>query len=478
MLVTKEFAALASASKDKKMCGNCSVFSMKLLQLEESLKGYEENLAKAQIELEHSKVIQEQQRLLFDKRVEDFRTASMKDGQEGMKDKEVSELKQEVRQRDQLLAKAKKLVSVLSEELAEKTREVKNLKQNNFEQVLQENEKLKEKIKDLENVKEAQKNDSFSFDTESFGSKVVKSHEKDYQKLENDLIFMSNQLDYTQTTLKNVCDENSRLKEILTNVESKLASSIQENLNFAEKVQNLEQILHESQKRQYQVENEMQELVRSNRSSLSKDDFSKLISQRESFFNELTSQMLRKTHRRHRHSSHVRDMYEFVEAVKTEVKSGKEPNSNLSKESLTIFKDFQCWYRTHKFDPKRKFLSEILLILLTNTKGKVKSHLETLANDFPDLEYEQIEEKLIKSLKIALIFKVEVLAKIKEMSAGLKLGIESIEIVCSKILELKLSVKEDDMEKIVDLALEFLKGFAKERVADYENSCEVMNMVL
>ena len=289
---------------------------------------------------------------------------------------------------------------------------------------------------------------------------------------------MSNQLDYTQSTLKNVCDENSRLKELVSNLESRLNLVLNENQDLQTKLQSLDSALADSQKRQYQVENEMQELVRSSRSSLSKDDFSKILSQRESVITELTSQMIRKTHRRHRHSSHVRDLYEFVEAIKTEVKSGKELNAGLNKESLTIFKDFQCWYRTHKFDPKRKFLYEVLLVLVTCSKGKVKARFESLANEFSDLDYEDIEKKLIKYLKIALLVKVEVLAKVKELSAGLKVGIDSIEIVCSKITELKISLKEEDMEKVVDLALEFLKGFAKERIGDYECCCEVMKMVL
>ena len=477
MLVTKDHSKSLSPIKDQKSCENCSIFAFKIMQLEEDIKLQIERVSKLQIELEHSKVIQEQQKLLYEKRVEDSRSSSIIDTTNDS-NKEIQTLKLEVKQRDHLLSKAKKLVSVLNEELAKKSKEFQELEHVNIEELLIENERLKNKLKELEAPKETLKNDSFSFDTESFGSKVVKSNEKESQKLENDLIFMSNQLDYTQSTLKNVCDENSRLKELVSNLESRLNLVLMENQDLLTKVQSLDSALADSQKRQYQVENEMQELVRSSRSSLNKDDFSKILSQRESVITELTSQMIRKTHRRHRHSSHVRDLYEFVEAIKTEVKSGKELNAGLNKESLTIFKDFQCWYRTHKFDPKRKFLYEILLVLVTSSKGKVKNRFENLANEFSELDYEDIEKKLIKYLKIALLVKVEVVAKVKELSAGLKVGIDSIELVCSKITELKISLKEEDMEKVVDLALEFLKGFAKERIGDYECCCEVMKMVL
>lgn len=490
MLVKREFRKSVSPSKDVTACENCSKFTLKILQLEEDLKSQEESQKKLQIELEHSKIIQDQQRLLYEKRIDDMKQNPYPDPSPTSpsalnKDKKIQSLNLEVKQRDSLLTKAKKLVTILSEELSEKTTEIEQLHRLVQSDQQAENKKLKEKIQELENLKDCQKNESFSFDTESFGSKVLKNNEKDslVQKLESDLNFLGNQLELAQKTLKGTCDENSRLKDLIFSLEERISDLTKEREEGSQAIFELESSLDQSKKRQFQLEAELQNMLRSNRSSLSVEDFNKIMSQKESVICELTSQVLKKnSHRRHRHNSHLKEIFELLDAVKNEIKTGTESHTSLSKEVFSVFKDFQQWYRSHKFNPRSKFASEILIILLTCAKGKHKVELEKLVNNFQDFDLETLENSVLRQVKMACYVKKEVLSKVKVLSGSLKLGIESIELVCGKIEELKQSLgnlNESEFEgQVLDLTLGFLREFGKEREIDFEDCCEIFRVLV
>ena len=490
MLVKREINKAVSPSKDITSCEHCSKFSLKILQLEDDLKSQEESQKKLQIELEHSKIIQDQQRLLYEKRIDDLKQNPYPDPSPVSpsalnKDKKLQSLNFEIKQRDSLLTKAKKLVTILSEELSQKTAEIEQLHKLVQADLQAENKKLKEKISELENSKDCQKNESFSFDTESFGSKVIKTNEKDSlcHRLESDLNFLGNQLELAQKSLKGTCDENCQLKGLIFSLEERISCLTKEREEGSQAIYELESALDESKKRQFQLEAELQDILRSNRSSLSVEDFNKIMSQKESVICELTSQVLKKnSHRRHRHNSHLKEIFELLDAVKNEIKSGVESHASLSKEVFSVFKDFQQWYRSHKFNPRSKFASEILIVLLTSAKGKNKLEVEKLVNNFQDFDLDTLENSVLKHVKLACSGKKEVLTKVKVLSGSLKIGIESIALVCEKIEELKENLgnlNESEFEgQVLDLTLGFLREFGKERETDFQDCHEIFRALV
>lgn len=490
MLVKRDINKSFTPKKDPTPCESCSKFTTKIIQLEEELKSQEECQKKLQIELEHSKVIQDQQKLLYEKRIEDLKQSpnvvqSPNSPSSFAPSQDFHLLKFEIQQRDSLLTKAKKLVTILSEELSQKTKEIEQLQQMVQFDLQVENKKLKEKIQELESAKDNQKIESFSFDTESFGSKVMKNNEKETicQKLENELVFMNNQLELAQKSLKGTCEENVRLKDLIFGLEERISCMTKDQEENQLAVIELEKALDESKNKQFHLEAELQNMLRSNRSSLSMEDFSKIMTQKESVICELTSQVLKKnSHRRHRHNSHLREIFELLDAIKNEIKSGSEVRNTMSKEVFSVFKDFQNWYRSHKFHPRSKFPSEILLVLLSASRGKNKTELEELVNNFQDFNQEELENSVLKHIKAACTYKKALAKKVKALSSNLKMSVESIELVCEKIEELKDSIRfenENEIElQVLKLTLGFLKEFGKERETDFEDCCEIFRQLV
>lgn len=493
---------------EDKPCSNCKKYKEKIFDLEEALKNAEDGMNNMKIELEHVKIIQEQSKIIFEKKIEDSRQAATVpkelisritslENTCNTKDTEISNLRKEVLQRDSLLEKARSLVFTLNNDNSKKNREIEDISKNfiskiEYSKLLGENEGLLQKLQAIEHKLEeakseiAKKDDqhgkieSFSFETESFGSKVVASTTKEalIQKLESNVMYLETELGVLTAKNKEMSADNGRLGEAVKNLESKLNLISQEKAEVAENLIKAYETIEGYRTKQNHLEGELQ----TSRIGASVEDLSKLLLHKENVISELSSQMVKTNkHKRHRHNSYLKEIYELMDAVKKEIKTGKDSFNELSKDAFQVFKDFQYWYRTNRLHDKTMIFEDILAFFLQFAKGKYKEEISSLISSIPNLEPELLIKKVQNYIKILFSSKLDIFPKLKSLSKNIYLSIESIDVVTSKLEEIKKNAPRDSTNdfggRVIDLTLTFLKNFAKEREIDYEISTSMLKIL-
>ncbi|OMJ78612.1 hypothetical protein SteCoe_21537 [Stentor coeruleus] len=493
---------------EDKPCSNCKKYKEKIFDLEESLKSAEDGMGNMKLELEHVKIIQEQSKIIFEKKIEDSKQAAIvpKDllsritsleNTCNTKDNEISNLRKEILQRDSLLEKARSLVFSLNNDNSKKNREIEELSQNTilkseYSKLLEENQSLLQNLQALERKLEETKSkiakkdehhgkiESFSFETESFGSKVAASTTKEalIQKLESNVMHLETEIRVLTAKNKEIILDNGKLSEAVKSLENRLSQLSQEKAEVAENLIKAYETIEEYKVKQNHLEGELQ----TSKINANVEDLSKLLLHKENVINELSSQMVKTNkHKRHRHNSYLKEIYELMDAVKKEIKTGKDGFNELSKDAFQVFKDFQYWYRTNQLHDKTVIFEDMMVFFLQFAKGRHKEEISSVISTIPNLEPEMLMKKVKNYIQILFSSKLDVFPKLKILSKNIYLSIESINVVTSKLEEIKKNAPRDSENdfggRVIDLTLTFLKNFAKEREIDYEISTSLLKII-
>lgn len=482
------------SEKNFKNCISCIRKEEALAQLEKEIKVQCEKSAKLVLEIEQNKSVKDLKKEEVKLNSETTGKVNVMELSLSSKENEILRLKSEIVQRDALLEKARNLVITLNKECTKKTVALQRFESKEFEEIdsktqwlVKENQQLKESFQvmqknfsdlDCNKVDKAEKFSADCYNSTSNEKIVVTS------QIENDITYLENELAEVSVKLVEISSENTRLNECIRNLELKYLESQQEKVEISNNLVKAHETIENLRHQKNQLEIELQKVLGSSKFNQSIEDLSKLLMQKESTISELTSQVLMKTHKhkKHRHNSFSRDVFEIFEAVKREIVGGKENQFEFCRETMNIFKEFQGWYRS--FTQKKRnfgFYEEILVFLMEIFKGKAKEDIRELLEKLNDLENDVASKQILGFIKSACSGKQEISAMIKELNSNLGTSIESIGVVTNKLQEIRRKVPRDEnfefSLKVVDLSLGFLKSFRKEREIDLESSCKMIRII-
>ena len=326
------------------------------------------------MELENFRAFDEKKKYLIENKAENGRISPINANETGNKinflqvsatikekEKEILALNTEIKQRDFLLEKARNLVITLNEECNKKTIALKNLEfagvdknEGKNPMLIKENEFLKDNIQGLKKniadlqIENMKKEEYFNskIDAESFGSRnsIKNSKENPENQIENDITYLTNKVTEVNAKLNDINTENTKLNEYIIGLETKFSSLQKEKEEIATNLIKAYETIEDFRHQKGQLDLELKKIKENPQQNQNLEDLSKLLIQKETLINELSSQALIKAHKhkKHRHNSSIKEIFEITEAIKQEIIGNKTENLILlNKESFQTFKDFQ-----------------------------------------------------------------------------------------------------------------------------------------